>query len=63
MADVCNVEIFATGAHHPGEKPFTTADLDAMVEAFHALDFKPAVKIGHTDEAVRIGVMSIDHPL
>ena len=51
MADVCNVEIFATGAHHPGEKPFTTADLDAMVEAFHALDFKPAVKIGHTDEA------------
>lgn len=41
------VELFATGEHN-GDK-YTEADLDAMVNAFHALDFQPALKAGHTD--------------
>lgn len=45
MNDLQNVEIFATGKHNGDE--YTSADLDAMVEAFNALDFKPALRIGH----------------
>lgn len=42
-----DVEIFATGKHN-GDV-YTAADLDAMVEAFNELDFKPALKAGHTE--------------
>lgn len=45
MNELRNVEIFAAGKHNGDE--YTSADLDAMVEAFNALDFKPALRIGH----------------
>lgn len=42
------VEIFSTGTHN-GDK-YTEADLDEMVKAHGALDFRPAIKIGHTKD-------------
>jgi hypothetical protein len=41
-------EIFATGTHN-GDR-YTIEDLDAMVEAYHELDFKPALKAGHSEK-------------
>jgi uncharacterized protein YdaT len=43
------VEIFATGTHN-GDV-YTEADLDEMVRAHNELDFRPAVKIGHTKDS------------
>ena len=43
-----DVEIFATGTHN-GDK-YSEADLDKMVAAFGELDFRPAIKIGHTKD-------------
>lgn len=40
------IEIFAVGKHNGDE--YVSADLDDMVSAFADLDFRPAVKIGHT---------------
>lgn len=40
-----NVEIMAVGTHN-GDK-FTERELDEMVSAFGALDFRPAIKLGH----------------
>lgn len=45
-----DVEIFATGTHN-GDV-YTEQDLDDMVSAFKELDFKPALKIGHTKDKV-----------
>ena len=42
------VEIFSTGTHN-GDK-YTGDDLDAMVEAFNSLDFKPPLKSGHAKD-------------
>lgn len=42
------VEIFATGTHNGDE--YTEKDLDDMVEAFKALDYRPALKVGHTKD-------------
>lgn len=42
------VEIFAVGTHN-GDT-YTEADLDAMVAAHRELDFRPAVKVGHTKD-------------
>lgn len=42
------VEIFRTGTHNGDE--YTEQDLDDMVEAFGTLDFKPAIKVGHTKD-------------
>jgi hypothetical protein len=42
------VEIFSTGTHN-GDA-YTGADLDAMVAAFNALDFKPPLKSGHSKD-------------
>ena len=42
------VEIFAAGEHN-GDR-YTEKDLDAMVEAFRELDFKPALKVGHAEK-------------
>lgn len=42
------VEIFATGTHN-GDK-YSEADLDKMVTAFGELDYRPAIKIGHTKD-------------
>lgn len=39
------VEIMAVGTHN-GDK-FTERELDEMVSAFSALDFRPAIKLGH----------------
>lgn len=46
-ATLPGVEVFATGTHN-GDK-YGIADLDDMVTAFGALDFKPAIKAGHTE--------------
>ena len=43
------VEIFKTGTHN-GDA-YTEADLDDMVTAYNDLDFKPAIKIGHSKDA------------
>ncbi len=43
------VEIFATGTHN-GDT-YTEADLDEMVKAHGALDFRPAIKVGHTKDS------------
>lgn len=43
------VEIFATGTHN-GDV-YTHADLDDMVAAAGKLDFRPALKLGHTKDA------------
>lgn len=45
MNELRGIEIFASGTHN-GDA-YSERDLDAMVEAFHALDFKPALRIGH----------------
>lgn len=45
-----DVEIFATGTHNGDE--YTEQDLDDMVSAFKELDFKPALKIGHTKDKI-----------
>lgn len=42
------VEVFAAGTHNGDE--YTVADLDAMVEAFSKLDFKPPLKAGHVED-------------
>lgn len=42
------IEIFAAGKHNGDE--YTEADLDAMVEAFGALDFRPPLKAGHVKD-------------
>lgn len=42
------IEIFAVGTHN-GDK-YTEQDLDDMVAAFSSLDFRPAVKVGHTKD-------------
>ncbi len=43
------VEIFKTGTHN-GDV-YTEKDLDDMVTAFGVLDFRPAIKIGHTKDS------------
>lgn len=43
------VEIFGTGTHN-GD-PYTEQDLDDMVSAFAKLDFRPAVKVGHSKDS------------
>ncbi|MDZ4251324.1 MAG: hypothetical protein U1A72_01965 [Sulfuritalea sp.] len=45
---VRGIEIFAAGTHN-GDT-YTEADLDEMVAAHTALDFRPAIKIGHTKD-------------
>jgi hypothetical protein len=40
------VEIFASGVHN--SDVYTERDLDDMVAAFRELDFKPALKLGHS---------------
>ena len=42
------IEIFAVGTHN-GD-PYTEKDLDDMVTAFSELDFRPAIKVGHTKD-------------
>ena len=42
------IEIFATGTHN-GDK-YTEKDIDDIVDAFNALDYRPAVKVGHTKD-------------
>lgn len=44
------IEIFATGTHNGDE--YTEKDLDDMVSAYKALDFKPALKVGHVKDKV-----------
>ena len=44
-----SVEIFAPGTHN-GEE-YTEQDVDDMVAAAAKLDFRPAIKIGHTKDA------------
>jgi len=44
------VEIFDIGQHNGDD--FTEADLDTMVEAFKELDYRPALKIGHSQDQV-----------
>ncbi len=43
------VEIFSTGTHN-GDA-YAESDLDEMVRAHAALDFRPAIKVGHTKDA------------
>lgn len=45
MNELRGVEIFAVGTHN-GDT-YSKKDLEAMVEAFNALDFKPALRVGH----------------
>lgn len=45
---VRGVEIFSPGEHN-GDK-YTEQDLDDMIEAFKGLDFRPALKVGHTKD-------------
>lgn len=47
--DIKGVEIFSTGTHN-GDV-YSESDLDQMVAAHAALDYRPAVKIGHTKDA------------
>lgn len=46
---VRGVEIFAPGTHN-GDA-YTEADIDDMIAAHAKLDFKPAIKIGHTKDS------------
>ena len=48
MSTIRNVEIFKIGTHN--SDTYTTADLDEMVAAHKALDFRPALKIGHSKD-------------
>lgn len=43
------VEIFSAPGIHNGDA-YTEADLDDMVAAFKDLDFRPAIKVGHTKD-------------
>jgi hypothetical protein len=45
---VDGVEIFASGKHNGDE--YSDADLDAMVEAYGKLDYKPPLKAGHSKD-------------
>lgn len=45
---VRGVEIFSSGTHNGDE--YTETDLDDMVKAFKELDYRPALKIGHTKD-------------
>ncbi len=47
--NIKGVEIFKTGVHN-GDT-YTEKDLDDMVSAFGVLDYRPAIKIGHTKDA------------
>ena len=42
------VEIFSTGTHNGDE--YTEEDLEQIVTAFKELDYKPAIKVGHTKD-------------
>ncbi len=46
-ASIKALEIFATGTHNADF--YSTADLDAMVEAFSQVGFQPVIKAGHAD--------------
>lgn len=46
--NIRGVEIFATGTWNGDE--YTEKDLDDMVAAFKALDYRPALKVGHTKD-------------
>lgn len=48
-ATIKGVEVFAAGVHN--KDTYTEQDLDDMVTAFNALDFRPALKVGHTKDA------------
>lgn len=43
------VEIFSPGKHNGDD--YSEKDIDSMVEAFKDLDFRPALKVGHTKDA------------
>lgn len=45
--DIDNQEIFATGRWNNDE--YSEADLDAMIEAYSKVGFKPPIKLGHSD--------------
>lgn len=49
MNAIRNIEIFRSGTHNGDQ--YTEADLDDMVAAFHRLDYRPALKVGHTKDA------------
>lgn len=59
LHEIRNVEIFATGLHN-GDR-YTISDLDEMVRAFEASDFRPPVKLGHSEEAGRPAFGWIDN--
>lgn len=42
------IEIFRTGTHN--NDTYTTQDLDDMIAAHRALDFRPALKLGHSKD-------------
>jgi hypothetical protein len=46
--DIKGVEIFGAGTHNGDE--YTEKDLDDIVSAFNTLDYRPAVKVGHTKD-------------
>lgn len=49
LHEIRDVEVFRAGVWN--QDTYTTADLDEMVRAFHELDFRPAVKLGHDEKA------------
>lgn len=44
--EIKGVEIFRSGIHN--SEKYTEADLDSMVDAFNHLDYRPALKLGHS---------------
>jgi hypothetical protein len=46
-ATLKGVEVFRVGEWNG--RRYTRADLAAMLDAFHQLDFRPALKVGHSD--------------
>ncbi len=48
LESMFGVEIFATGTHN-GDK-YTEVDIDAMIDAFAALDYIPPLKFGHAKD-------------
>jgi len=48
-SNIKGIEIFSTGTHN-GDV-YTEVDLDEMVRAHAALDFRPAIKVGHTRDS------------
>lgn len=46
MKNILGVEIFSEGTHN-GDN-FSSEDLDQIINSFSSLDFKPAIKLGHT---------------